>query len=67
VEKFMLRKRSEILMDLTKEQLLVILKKAYMRGVWEHVHQKRVDMQEVGKVLNIPDSVIEDLIEENTK
>jgi hypothetical protein len=54
-------------MDLTKEQLLVILKKAYMRGVWEHVHQKRVDMQEVGKVLNIPDSVIEDLIEENTK
>jgi hypothetical protein len=56
-------------MNLTKEQLLVILKKAYLRGVWEHVEQRtstRINMNEAGRVLNIPDSTVSDLIEENT-
>jgi hypothetical protein len=54
-------------MNLTKDELLVMLKKAYLRGVWEHAEQKvksRVDMKGPYRMLNIPDFVVEDLIEE---
>lgn len=54
-------------MNLTKEELLVMLKKAYLRGVWEHAEQKvksRVDMKGPYRMLTIPDFVVEDLIEE---
>jgi hypothetical protein len=54
-------------MNLTKDELLVMLKKAYLRGVWEHAEQKvisRINMKDPHRMLNIPDSVVEDLIEE---
>lgn len=53
-------------MNLTKEQLLYILKKAYARGVWDHAEQKRVNMKDPYRILSIPDFIVEDLIEENT-
>ena len=56
-------------MNLTKKQLLYILKKAYARGVWEHAEQKtrtRVNMKDPYRILSIPDFIVEDLIEENT-
>ena len=52
---------------LTKSELLVMLKKAYLRGMWEHADQKiksRVDMNGPFRMLDISDSVVEDLIEE---
>jgi hypothetical protein len=52
---------------LTKSELLVMLKNAYLRGMWEHADQKiksRVDMKDPFRMLNIPDSIVEDLIEE---
>lgn len=52
---------------LTKSELLVMLKKAYLRGMWEHAEQKttsRVDMKGPFRMVNIPDSIVEDLIEE---
>ena len=54
-------------MNLTKEQLLVMLKKAYLRGVWEHVEQRiktRVDMGVPYRMIIIPDNIVEDLIQE---
>jgi hypothetical protein len=54
-------------MTLTREQLLVMLKKAYLRGVWETIEQRtktRVDMKGPYRMLNIPDFTVEDLIEE---
>jgi hypothetical protein len=54
-------------MQLTKEQLIVMLKNAYLRGVWETIEQRtktRVDMKAPYRKLNIPDSTVEDLIEE---
>ena len=54
-------------MNLTKEQLLVMLKKAYLRGVWEHAEQRtktRVDMGGPYRMINIPDNIVEDLIQE---
>jgi hypothetical protein len=54
-------------MNLTKDELLVMLKKAYLRGIWEHTNQKvisRINMKDPHRMLNIPDSVVEDLIEE---
>jgi hypothetical protein len=44
-----------------------MLKEAYLRGTWEHVEQRtktRVDMKGPYRILNIPDSMVEDLIEE---
>ena len=52
--------------NLTKSELLVMLKKAYLRGMWEHADQKiksRVDMNGPFRMLDIPDSIVEDLIE----
>jgi len=52
---------------LTKSELLVMLKNAYLRGMWEHADQKtksRVDMKGPFRMIDIPDSVVEDLIEE---
>jgi len=52
---------------LTKSELLVMLKKAYLRGMWEHAEQKtksRVDMKGPFRMMDIPDSIVEDLIEE---
>ena len=54
-------------MYLTKEQLLVMLKKAYVRGVYEHMEQRyRSPESEVRKYPNIiiPDHVVNDLISE---
>jgi hypothetical protein len=54
-------------MDLTKEQLLVMLKKAYLRGVWETIEQRtktRIDMSVPKRVFPIPDNIVEDLISE---
>jgi hypothetical protein len=54
-------------MNLTKEQLLVMLKNAYLRGAWEHVEQRtktRVNMNGPYRKLNIPDFIVEDLITE---
>jgi hypothetical protein len=54
-------------MNLTKEQLLVMLKKAYLRGIWENAGQRtktRVNMDEPYRMLNIPDFTVEDLIQE---
>ena len=54
-------------MHLTKEQLLVMLKNAYLRGAWEHVEQRtktRVNMNGPYRKLNIPDFIVEDLITE---
>lgn len=54
-------------MHLTKEELLVMLKKAYLRGVWEHTDQRtktRIDMNAPYRMLNIPDFIVEDLIED---
>ena len=55
------------MMHLTKSDLLLMLKKAYLRGVWEHPDQKtntRIDMKTPYRMLNIPDFIVEDLIEE---
>jgi len=52
---------------LTKTDLIVMLKKAYLRGLWEHSEQKfktRIDMKEPRRMLSIPDNFVEDLIEE---
>ena len=52
---------------LTKSELLVMLKNAYLRGMWEHADQKtksRVDMKGPFRMVDIPDSIVEDLIEE---
>lgn len=52
--------------NLTKSELLVMLKKAYLRGMWEHADQRtksRVDMNGPFRMLDIPDSIVEDLIE----
>lgn len=52
---------------LTKKKLLVMLKKAYLRGLWEHSEQKfktRIDVNQPRRMLNIPDNFVEDLIEE---
>lgn len=54
-------------MNLTKDEMLVMLKKAYMRGVYEHAHQKyRSTTDGVGEypAINIPNHVVEDLIQE---
>lgn len=51
-------------MDLTKEQLVVMLKKAYMKGVWDHVEQRN-SRREGTLYVNIPESFVEDLIGEN--
>ena len=54
-------------MNLTKSQLLVILKKAYSRGVWEHIHQRTYDNVPnpiIDMAHTIPDSTVEDLIPE---
>lgn len=52
-------------MNLTTEQLVVMLKKAYMRGVWDHVEQSETRREDTLYV-NIPESFVKDLIEENT-
>lgn len=52
-------------MNLTTKQLVVILKKAYMRGVWDHVEQGKTH-REGTLYVNIPESFVKDLIEENT-
>ena len=54
-------------MNLTKEQILVMLKKAYMRGVYEHMEQRyRKPDSPVKEYPNIPipDYVVNDLIQE---
>ena len=52
-------------MNLTKEQLFVMLKKAYIRGVYEHMEQRyRKPNSEVKEYPNadIPNYLVEDLI-----
>ena len=55
-------------MHLTKEQLLVMLKKAYVRGIWDHIEQKTQNNYNLNVLMsmssNIPDHVVEDLIKE---
>jgi len=55
------------MIHLTKTDLITMLKKAYLRGVWEHTDQKtttRIDMKAPYRMLSIPDFIVEDLIEE---
>lgn len=52
-------------MNLTKEQLFVMLKKAYMRGVYEHIEQRYRKPKNEVKVypkVDIPNYLVEDLI-----
>ena len=55
-------------MHLTREQLLTILKEAYVRGIWDHIEQKTQNNYNINVLLhmsrNIPDHVVEDLIKE---
>ena len=54
-------------MHWTKEQLLVMLKKAYMRGVYEHMEQRyRKPDSPIKDYPNIPisDHIVSDLIQE---
>lgn len=48
-------------MNLTQDEVVTILKKAYMRGMREHALQKVGSNLNVD-VKNIPDFVIEDII-----
>lgn len=54
-------------MNLTKDEMLVMLKKAYVRGQYEHMEQRyRHPGDGVKKypIINIPNHVVEDLIQE---
>lgn len=54
-------------MNLTKDEMLVMLKKAYVRGQYEHMEQRYRrpgDKVKEYPVINIPNHVIEDLIQE---
>ena len=54
-------------MNLTEEQLLVMLKKAYVRGIYEHMEQRyRKPDSPVKEYPNIPisDHIVSDLIQE---
>jgi hypothetical protein len=55
------------MIQLTKSELLDILKKAYMRGMYEHSHQQYRNPGTSAKLypeISIPDHIIEDLIKE---
>lgn len=55
------------MVQLTKSELLDILKKAYMRGMYEHAHQQYRNPGQSAKLypeILIPDHIIEDLIKE---
>jgi len=54
-------------MNLTKDELLVMLKKAYVRGQYEHMEQRYRHPGDKVKdypVINIHNHAIEDLIQE---
>lgn len=54
-------------MNLTKDELLVMLKKAYMRGMYEHMEQRYRDREDTPTEyphINIPNHIVEDLIKE---
>ena len=54
-------------MDLTREEVLIMLKKSYMRGVYEHMEQRyrNIDNEvNLYPVLNIPNHIVEDLLPE---
>jgi len=54
-------------MNLTKDEMLVMLKKAYVRGQYEHMEQRYRrpgDRVRNYPIINIPNHVVEDLIQE---
>lgn len=54
-------------MNLTKDEMLVMLKKAYVRGQYEHMEQRYRRPGDGVKNypnINIPNHVVEDLIQE---
>lgn len=55
-------------MNLTKDEILVMLKKAYVRGQYEHMEQRYRRPDDVVRnypIINIPNHAVEDLIKEN--
>lgn len=55
-------------MNLTRERLLLILKEAYMKGIWDHIEQKTKPDYDLNVLMrmasNVPDHLVEDLIKE---
>ena len=54
-------------MNLTKEQLLSMLKNAYIRGVYEHMEQRYRNTESNVRdypTIHIPDHIVHDLIPE---
>ena len=55
-------------MNLTKDEILIMLKKAYVRGQYEHMEQRYRRPDDVVRnypIINIPNHAVEDLIKEN--
>ena len=54
-------------MNLTKDTLLDMLKRAYMRGMYEHMDQRYRSIKDVPKqypTIHISNHIVEDLIQE---